>query len=270
MALLTKILKLIKPGASENYSVDVWNRNSDLIDEAVGNRVIKNADIQPGKATKVTYDTKGLVTGGEQLTPDDIPALDFSKIATGRAPVLFADGKPLYGSRFVDVDENGNFVLRDDGKGDWLISVTEDGTALLTKVVTAVADNLVTEDSEAALSANQGRILNEKLGETNTKVSDIEFRATDHESRLSSAESILCGHENDIAALKEQMDNDVHPRLSNLELKIDEMSTGLSSVAQVGVNNDTAIIALQEQVGNIDVALDSIIAIQNELMGVRE
>lgn len=163
MALLTKILKLIKPDASENYSVDVWNTNSDLIDEAVGKRVIKNADIQPGKATKVTYDAKGLVTGGEQLTPDDIPALDFSKITTGRAPVLFADGKPLYGSRFVDVDENGNFVLRDDGKGDWLISVTEDGTALLTKVVTAVADNLVTEDSEAALSAKQGTILSKLI-----------------------------------------------------------------------------------------------------------
>ena len=163
MALLTKILKLIKPDASENYSVDVWNTNSDLIDEAVGKRVIKNADIQPGKATKVTYDSKGLVTGGEQLTPDDIPALDFSKITTGRAPVLFADGKPLYGSRFVDVDENGNFVLRDDGKGDWLISVTEDGTALLTKVVTAVADNLVTEDSEAALSAKQGTILSKLI-----------------------------------------------------------------------------------------------------------
>ena len=163
MALLTKLLKLIKPDASENYSVDVWNTNSDLIDEAIGNRVIKNADIQPGKATKVTYDAKGLVTGGEQLTPDDIPALDFSKITTGRAPVLFADGKPLYGSRFVDVDENGNFVLRDDGKGDWLISVTEDGTALLTKVVTAVADNLVTEDSEAALSAKQGTILSKLI-----------------------------------------------------------------------------------------------------------
>lgn len=163
MALLTKILKLIKPDASENYSVDVWNTNSDLIDEAVGKRVIKNADIQPGKATKVTYDAKGLVTGGEQLTPDDIPALDFSKITTGRAPVLFADGKPLYGSRFVDVDENGNFVLRDDGKGDWLISVTEDGTALLTKVVTAVADNLVTEDSETALSAKQGTILSKLI-----------------------------------------------------------------------------------------------------------
>ena len=45
MALLTKILKLIKPDASENYSVDVWNTNSDLIDEAVGKRVIKNATL---------------------------------------------------------------------------------------------------------------------------------------------------------------------------------------------------------------------------------
>lgn len=45
--------------------------------------LLKNPDIQPGSACKITYDAKGLVTGGQALTAGDIPALDASKISTG-------------------------------------------------------------------------------------------------------------------------------------------------------------------------------------------
>ncbi len=158
MALLTPLLKLIKPEKHENYDVDVWNKNSDAIDDAVGKRVIKNEDIAPGTATKVHYDKKGLITGAEELTPDDIPNLDISKIEN-RAPVLYIDGVPIYGSRFVDVDESGNIILNTDGSGDWLISITEDGDVLVTKVVIPVIDNLTSDDSDKSLSANMGKFL---------------------------------------------------------------------------------------------------------------
>lgn len=165
MAILTQLLKLVKPDKSENYSVDVWNTNSDIIDEAIGNRVIKNDDITPKTASKVSYDEKGLITGSEALTPDDIPNLDISKI-TGRAPVVYVNGVPLYGSRFVDLDKDGNIVLNADGSGDWLISVTEDGKVLVTRAVTTIADNLTTEDAETALSAKMGKYLKNLLDTT--------------------------------------------------------------------------------------------------------
>lgn len=92
-------------------------------------------------------------------------------------------------------------------------------------------DNLESDSETDALSANQGRILNEKLGETNTKVSDIEFRATDHESRLSSAENMLIDNSNMIGYL------------------------------------DNSFIELSGRVGNIDTALDNIISIQNSYIG---
>lgn len=50
---------------------------------ALGNRVVKNADIVAGTGTKITYDTKGLVTGSTTLSASDIPSLDASKITTG-------------------------------------------------------------------------------------------------------------------------------------------------------------------------------------------
>lgn len=54
---------------------------------ALGNRVVKNADIVAGTGTKITYDTKGLVTGSTTLSASDIPSLDASKITSGTLSV---------------------------------------------------------------------------------------------------------------------------------------------------------------------------------------
>lgn len=50
-------------------------------------KVVANADITAGTATKVTYDAKGLVTSGTTLSAVDIPVLDAGKITTGTLPV---------------------------------------------------------------------------------------------------------------------------------------------------------------------------------------
>lgn len=54
---------------------------------ALGNRVVKNADIVAGTGTKITYDTKGLVTGSTTLSASDIPSLDANKITSGTLSV---------------------------------------------------------------------------------------------------------------------------------------------------------------------------------------
>jgi hypothetical protein len=40
------------------------------------------------------------------------------------SPTIWVNGKPLYGSTVIDLDENNNPVLREDGRGDWLIHLT--------------------------------------------------------------------------------------------------------------------------------------------------
>jgi hypothetical protein len=60
---------------------------------ALNNKVEKNANITPGTHPKITYDAKGLVTGGAGLAAGDIPNLDAGKItsgefATARLPVV--------------------------------------------------------------------------------------------------------------------------------------------------------------------------------------
>lgn len=48
--------------------------------------VAKNAAITAGTGTKITYDSKGLVTGSAKLAASDIPNLDAAKITSGTLP----------------------------------------------------------------------------------------------------------------------------------------------------------------------------------------
>jgi hypothetical protein len=61
------------------------NETTGLLD----NKVDKNANITAGTHPKITYDEKGLVTGGEALVAGDIPDLNASKINAG----TFADAR---------------------------------------------------------------------------------------------------------------------------------------------------------------------------------
>lgn len=63
---------------------------------ADGYYVAKNASITAGTATKITYDSKGLVTGGASLAASDIPALDAAKITSG----TFADARIASASKW--------------------------------------------------------------------------------------------------------------------------------------------------------------------------
>ena len=81
-----------------------------------------------------------------------------------KSKTLFADGKPLYGTQFVDVTDSGEIVIREDGSGDYLLTVLADGTVTAIKVILHIADNLESEDAEKVLSARQGKILGGWIG----------------------------------------------------------------------------------------------------------
>lgn len=54
--------------------------NTEAINTATADKVVGNVAITGGTHTKITYDSKGLVTGGEDLTVSDIPELPIDKI----------------------------------------------------------------------------------------------------------------------------------------------------------------------------------------------
>ena len=77
--------------ASSNKSwVELGDEGSHLTKvQADGYYVAKNSNITAGTHTKITYDSKGLVTKGEDLAASDIPNLPASKITSG----TFADSR---------------------------------------------------------------------------------------------------------------------------------------------------------------------------------
>lgn len=92
---------------------------------------------------------------------------------------LYANNVPLYGTRFVDVTEDGEIIIREDGSGDYLLTLLEDGTAMAVKVKTHVVNSLDNDSETKALSAKQGKILAGfigKVGEllTTTKTNVVE------------------------------------------------------------------------------------------------
>jgi hypothetical protein len=64
-------LGFLKKTATDTYTLDT------------NTYVVANSAITAGTYTKVTVDTKGLVTAGTTLSADDIPSLDAGKITTG-------------------------------------------------------------------------------------------------------------------------------------------------------------------------------------------
>jgi hypothetical protein len=53
---------------------------------------LANSGVTPGTYPKVTVDAKGRVTGGQALSPSDIPNLDWSKITSGKPTTLSGYG----------------------------------------------------------------------------------------------------------------------------------------------------------------------------------
>lgn len=59
-----------------------------------------------------------------------LPFNDDIKVVVNGNIMLYADGYPLYGTSFVDVDSDGYVYLRENGDGDYLISVSFSGVVV--------------------------------------------------------------------------------------------------------------------------------------------
>ena len=113
----------VKGDNEETYRIGQVN----ITAENVG-AVKANAAIEGGTFAKITYDEKGLVTGGSALTAEDIPNLDYVALAQG------ADNA----NKAVVTDENGNVTT----VARKFVATIGDGTA----TTYTVAHNLNTRD----------------------------------------------------------------------------------------------------------------------------
>lgn len=257
MARKTKNLGLTIQEQTEFYDVDIFNTNFEKLDTEVFDKVKKNPSIKGGTKTKITFDEKGLVTGGEDLIPDDIPNIHVSKIE-GRPPIVYVNDVPIYGSRFFDIDKSGNAVLRENGDGEYLLTVLENGKIILKKLVTVIADNLDTDNEKEALSAKQGKILSdlikalsELLSDTSEEmaesIADVVSNLTVHKDDKSNPHSVTkmqvgLGNADNTADVDKPVSNAAKTEFESINQKLDVHTENVSNPhnvtkAQVGLVN---------------------------------
>ena len=105
--------------------------------------VSKNSAIQGGTKCKITYDSKGLVTSGADLSASDIPNLDWSKITSG-VPIVSS-----WSSTTLDTNIPSEKLVKTslDGKQPTLVSGTNiktvNNTSLLGSGNVAVQPTLI-------------------------------------------------------------------------------------------------------------------------------
>ncbi|MGY8627878.1 gp53-like domain-containing protein [Chromobacterium violaceum] len=69
-----------------------WNVVFDGSKDVSGQLALRDSGVAPGNYGQVTVDAKGRVTAARSIVPDDVPALDWSKIVSGKPTTLAGYG----------------------------------------------------------------------------------------------------------------------------------------------------------------------------------
>ena len=98
----------------------------------------------PGNKGKQNADDiaelKGKMTAKADLVNGIVP--DGQLPYYNNSPALYAGETPLYGTTIVDIDDEGNPVIREDGSGDYLLHLTVLGMPMLRYIGNTVKDSV--------------------------------------------------------------------------------------------------------------------------------
>lgn len=108
-----------------------------------------------GNKGKQNADNITALQGQMQTAQDDISSLSENKadLSNGKVPkeqlpyfnesqTVYVGDIALYGTTLIDVDEQGNPVLRENGQGDYLLAVTFSGVPFLKYIGNAITDDI--------------------------------------------------------------------------------------------------------------------------------
>ncbi len=138
---------------------DYFNKTE--INSLLDDKVDKNTNITAGTHPKITYDAKGLVTGGEELDADDIPDLAPSKITQNAT------------NRFVTDVEKAYW----DGKQDKLVAGTNITINPITNVISASGGGGGKDFHRVRIFNENGNLIQTQVVYDGEKISRIELES---------------------------------------------------------------------------------------------
>ena len=158
---------------------------ADHVHASDSTKVTANADITAGTATKITYDAKGLVTAGTQMSLEDIPDSTFKKsvrcATTENLAATYANNVLTLSSVGVTIIDgitialNDRVLIKDQTTTlqNGIYTVTTLGTASVATVFTRSLDaDVITELASSLVAVGSGTVNGGRLFDNDLKTTD--------------------------------------------------------------------------------------------------
>ena len=158
---------------------------ADHVHASDSTKVTANANITAGTATKITYDAKGLVTAGTQMSLEDIPDSTFKKsvicATTANLAATYANNVLTLSSVGVTVIDGITIALNDrvlikdqtTASQNGIYTVTTLGTASVATVFTRSLDaDVITELASSLVAVDSGTVNGGRLFDNDLKTTD--------------------------------------------------------------------------------------------------
>ena len=158
---------------------------ADHVHASDSTKVTANANITAGTATKITYDAKGLVTAGTQMSLEDIPDSTFKKsvrcATTENLAATYANNVLTLSSVGVTVIDGITIALNDrvlikdqtTASQNGIYTVTTLGTASVATVFTRSLDaDVITELASSLVAVDSGTVNGGRLFDNDLKTTD--------------------------------------------------------------------------------------------------
>lgn len=137
------------------------------VQDQLDGKVAKNEDITAGTHTKITYDAKGLVTGGSDLSEADIPTLDGTKIGSLTGYTKGTTAQPI-----AEADTLEQALGKLEFKADRAIVANEDIEAGTHTKITYDAHGLVTGGADLS-EADIPAVHLDKITDVNATAAEV-------------------------------------------------------------------------------------------------
>ena len=221
------------------------------LETASANHVVKNEAITGGTHTKITYDAKGLVTAGANLTADDIPTIPNTKVSglgslATKSSVATAD----IASKAVTKEKLADEIVTSLGKADTALQKTTADTtyavkSLETQVGVVSKENMGTTTATTVVAGVKEAIDAAKAADG--KAVAAQGAAEAAQGNVDALEAVVNHETTGLAA--------AHTAIDALESgKLDKTGTAARATADASGNNIANTYATKEEIADLPTA----------------